>query len=145
MRFAEIFERYRYVAFIERHDQLFKEHWTPEMAASGYRFSRFELCDGRIVLHGTEAACGFMYRISIAFPEDLVDTPEAINSYFEKSVRKPPSPIRQVKLHKSLIRQSSYPELLLLPFDSQLFELSHMPQQWHGRTRSFSAVECSRA
>lgn len=82
--FADIFERYRYVAFVERHDQLFKEHWTPEMAASGYRFSRFERCDGQIVLHGTEVACGFIYRISIAFPEDLVDTPEAIRSYFEK-------------------------------------------------------------
>lgn len=83
-RFAEIFDRYRYVAFIERHDQLFKEHWTPEMAASGYRFSRFEMHDGQIVLHGTEVACGFIYRISIAFPQDLVDTPEAIKSFFEK-------------------------------------------------------------
>jgi len=83
-RFAEIFERYRYVAFVERHDQLFKEHWTPEMAASGYRFSRFELCDDQIVLHGTEVACGFIYRISIAFPQKLVDTPEAIKNYFEK-------------------------------------------------------------
>jgi len=83
-RFAEIFERYRYVAFVERHDQLFKEHWTPEIAASGYRFSRFEVRDGQIFLHGTEVACGFIYRISIAFPEDLVDMPEAIKSYFEK-------------------------------------------------------------
>lgn len=83
-RFAGIFERYRYVAFVERHDQLFKEHWTPEIAASGYRFSRFELRGEQIVLHGTEVACGFIYGISIAFPQDLVDTPEAIKGYFEK-------------------------------------------------------------
>ncbi|HKT49517.1 MAG TPA: hypothetical protein VJV96_04440 [Candidatus Angelobacter sp.] len=83
-RFAGIFERYRYVAFVDRHDQLFKEHWTPEIAASGYRFSRFELRGEQIVLHGTQVACGFIYRISIAFPQDLVDTPEAIESYFEK-------------------------------------------------------------
>jgi len=83
-RFAEIFEHYRYVAFIERHDQLFKEHWTPEIAASGYRFSRFELRDGEIVLHGTEVACGFIYRISISFSQDLVDKPEAIKKYFEE-------------------------------------------------------------
>jgi len=72
------------VAFIERHDQLFKEHWTPEIAASGYRFSRFELRDGEIVLHGTEVACGFIYRISISFSQDLVDKPEAIKKYFEE-------------------------------------------------------------
>lgn len=83
-RFAEIFESYRYIAFIERNDQLFKEHWTPEIAASGYRFSRFELRDGQIVLHGIEVARGFTYRISIAFPQDLVDTPEAIRKFFEK-------------------------------------------------------------
>jgi hypothetical protein len=83
-RFAEVFNLYRALAFMDRNDHLFREHWTPEMAAAGYRFSHFEIAGDQIVLHGTEAACGFLYRISICFPLELVDQPGAISRYFEK-------------------------------------------------------------
>lgn len=83
-RFAEIFEAYRAIAFMERRDQFFREHWTPELAASSYRFSGFEISATQIVLHGTEVAYGFHYTISISFPSELVDQPAAIKSYFEQ-------------------------------------------------------------
>jgi hypothetical protein len=35
LRLAGIFQRYRKLAFIGRNDNLFTEHWTPEVAA-GY-------------------------------------------------------------------------------------------------------------
>lgn len=83
-RFAEIFEAYRAIAFMERRDQFFREHWTPELAASSYRFSGFEISGKQVVLHGTEVAYGFHYRISITFPSELLDEPAAIKSYFEQ-------------------------------------------------------------
>jgi hypothetical protein len=83
-RFADIFKKYRALAFVGRHDQLFKEHWTPEMAAAGYQFSGYEAQAGRIVLHGTEFAGGFAYRISIDFPVELLDRPAAIKRHFER-------------------------------------------------------------
>ncbi|MGE5321967.1 MAG: hypothetical protein ACM3SW_03860 [Actinomycetota bacterium] len=83
-RFAEIFEAHRALAFMERRDQLFREHWTPELAASRYRFSGFEISSKQVVLHGTEVAFGFHYNISISFPSELVDQPAAIQSYFEQ-------------------------------------------------------------
>ena len=33
VRLAGIFQRYRKLAFIGRNDNLFTEHWTPEVAA----------------------------------------------------------------------------------------------------------------
>lgn len=83
-RFAEIFEAYRAIAFMERRDQFFREHWTPELAASSYRFSSFEISGKQVVLHGTEVAYGFHYSISISFPSELLDQPAAIKSYFEQ-------------------------------------------------------------
>lgn len=83
-RFAQIFTNHRSIAFAHRDDQLFKEHWTPELAASGYQFAGFESRDEQIVLYGVEASCGFTYRISIAFPQDLVDRPGDINAFFER-------------------------------------------------------------
>lgn len=83
-RFAEIFQAYRAVAFMERRDQFFREHWTPELAASHYQFSGFEINSNQVVLHGTEVACGFHYSISISFPTDLADQPAAIKSYFDQ-------------------------------------------------------------
>jgi hypothetical protein len=61
MRLEEIFKRYRSVAFAGRNDNLFTEHWTPEVAASGYDFEGFELKNSDIVLRGVEYACGFIY------------------------------------------------------------------------------------
>ena len=83
-RFADIFEAYRAIAFMERRDQFFREHWTPELAASTYRFSGFEINGKQVVLHGTEVAYGFHYKISISFPIELMDQPAAIKSYFEQ-------------------------------------------------------------
>ena len=83
-RLGEIFKRYRSTAFLGRRDNLFTEHWTPEVAASGYDFDGFEIKGGNIVLHGVENACGFIYRIAITFPLSLIDDAEAIESYFQK-------------------------------------------------------------
>jgi len=84
VRLNEIFQRYRSVAFARRNDNLFTEHWTPEMAAAGYDFEGFEIKGADIVLHGVENACGFIYRISIAFPLELIDDPSAIEAYFQQ-------------------------------------------------------------
>jgi hypothetical protein len=84
VRLAGIFQRYRKLAFIGRNDNLFTEHWTPEMAAAGYDFDGFEIKDANIVLHGIENACGFIYRISIAFPLELIDDASAIEAYFQQ-------------------------------------------------------------
>jgi hypothetical protein len=84
VRLNEIFQRYRSLAFAKRNDNLFTEHWTPEMAAAGYDFEGFEIKGANIVLHGVENACGFIYRISIAFPLDLIDAAAAIEAYFQQ-------------------------------------------------------------
>src|SRR5580765_6669047 len=84
LRLGEIFKRYRGLAFIGRSDNLFTEHWTPELAASGYDFEGFEIKGATIVLHGLENACGFIYRISIALPLDLIDDAAAIEAYFQR-------------------------------------------------------------
>src|SRR5262245_19960101 len=75
-RLAEIFKSYRGLACLSRNDTLFSEHWTPELAASGYDFESYEIKGEEIALHGVEYACGFVYRISIAFPMNLIDDPE---------------------------------------------------------------------
>lgn len=84
LRLGEIFKRYRGLAFTARNDNLFTEHWTPELAASGYEFDGFEIKQGEMVLYGVENAAGFIYRISISFPVELVDSPDAIESYFQR-------------------------------------------------------------
>jgi hypothetical protein len=84
MRLEEIFKRYRSMAFAGRNDNLFTEHWTPEVAAAGYDFERFEIKDTDIVLHGVEYACGFVYRINIFFPLAIIDNAAAIESYFQR-------------------------------------------------------------
>jgi len=84
LRLGEVFKRYRGLAFAARSDKLFAEHWTPEVAASGYTFAGFEVRGDEIVLHGMEDAGGFIYRISIAFPLHLIDDPAAIDSYFQR-------------------------------------------------------------
>ena len=84
MRLNEIFQRYRSLAFVKRNDNLFTEHWTPELAAAGYDFEGFEIKDANIVLHGVENACGFIYRISIGFPLELIDDTSAIEAYFQQ-------------------------------------------------------------
>jgi hypothetical protein len=84
VRLNEIFQRYRSMAFVKRNDNLFTEHWTPEMAAAGYDFEGFEIKDANIVLHGVENACGFIYRISIALPLELIDDASAIEAYFQQ-------------------------------------------------------------
>ena len=84
VRLGEVFKRYRSVAFAGRNDNLFTEHWTPEVAAAGYDFDGFEIKGASIVLHGAEYACGFVYRISVAFPLDLIDNTAAIESYFQQ-------------------------------------------------------------
>lgn len=84
MRLTGIFQRYRSLAFIGRNDNLFTEHWTPEVAAAGYDFDGFEIKGATIVLHGVENACGFVYRISVAFPLELIDDAAAIESYFQR-------------------------------------------------------------
>jgi hypothetical protein len=80
---GEIFKRYRSHAFLGRNDNLFTEHWTPELAAAGYDFEGFEVKQAEIILHGVENACGFVYRISIAFPLELIDNVAAIDAYFQ--------------------------------------------------------------
>jgi len=83
-RLGEIFKHHRSAAFLGRNDNLFTEHWTPDVAASGYDFDGFEIKSGNIVLHGVENACGFIYRIAIAFPLSLIDDTAAIEAYFQK-------------------------------------------------------------
>jgi hypothetical protein len=83
VRLGKIFKRYRGLAFIGRNDNLFTEHWTPEVAAAGYDFEGFEIKGANIVLHGVENACGFIYRINIALPLDLIDDVAAIEAYFQ--------------------------------------------------------------
>jgi hypothetical protein len=83
-RFARIFKRHRGLAFADRNDLLFAEHWTPERAAAGYAFSGYEVRNGEVVLYGAENANGFHYRISICFPFDLADKPAAIEAYLKK-------------------------------------------------------------
>jgi len=85
-RLAGIFQRYRKLAFIGRNDNLFTEHWTPEVAAAGYDFDGFEIKDTNIVLHGVENACGFIYRINIALPLELIDDAKAIEAYFQRQI-----------------------------------------------------------
>ena len=46
VRLAGIFQRYRKLAFMGRNDNLFTEHWTPEVAAAGYDFDGFEINPG---------------------------------------------------------------------------------------------------
>jgi hypothetical protein len=81
-----IFQRYRKLAFIGRNDNLFTEHWTPEVAAAGYDFDGFEIKGTNIVLHGVENACGFIYRINIALPLELIDDAKAIEAYFQREM-----------------------------------------------------------
>ncbi len=83
-RLGEIFKRYRGLAFIARSDALFTEHWTPEVAAAGYELDGFEVKGDEMVLHGVEDSCGFIYRISIRFPMALIDSPSAIEDYFQQ-------------------------------------------------------------
>ena len=83
-RLAGIFQRYRKLAFVGRNDNLFTEHWTPEVAAAGYDFDGFEIKGTNIILHGVENACGFIYRINIALPLELIDDAKAIEAYFQR-------------------------------------------------------------
>ena len=85
-RLAGVFQRYRKLAFIGRNDNLFTEHWTPEIAAAGYDFDGFEIKGTDIVLHGVENACGFIYRINIALPLELIDDAKAIEAYFQRQM-----------------------------------------------------------
>lgn len=85
-RLAGIFQRYRKLAFIGRNDNLFTEHWTPEVAAAGYDFDGFEIKGANIVLHGVENACGFIYRINIILPLELIDDAKAIEAYFQRQI-----------------------------------------------------------
>ena len=84
VRLNEIFQRYRSLAFIKRNDNLFTEHWTPELAAAGYDFEGFEIKAADIILHGVENTCGFIYRISIGFPLALIDDASAVEAYFQQ-------------------------------------------------------------
>ncbi len=86
LRLAGIFQRYRKLAFIGRNDNLFTEHWTPEVAAAGYDFDGFEIKDKNIVLRGVENACGFIYRISINLPIEIIDNAAAIEAYFQRQL-----------------------------------------------------------
>jgi hypothetical protein len=86
VRLAQIFQRYRKLAFIGRNDNLFTEHWTPEVAAAGYDFDGFEIKGTDIILHGVENACGFIYRINIALPLELIDDAKAIEAYFQRQI-----------------------------------------------------------
>lgn len=83
-RFARIFKRHRGLAFADRKDLLFAEHWTPERAAAGYAFNGYEVRNGEMVLHGAENANGFHYRISISFPMDLADKRAEIDAYLKR-------------------------------------------------------------
>ncbi len=69
-----------------RNDNLFTEHWTPEVAAAGYDFDGFEIKGADIVLHGVENACGFIYRINIALPLELIDDTDAIEAHFQRQL-----------------------------------------------------------
>jgi hypothetical protein len=84
VRFSKIFKKHRRLAFVHRQDHLFTEHWTPELAATGYDFIGYELHGEHVVLHGQEQSSGFTYRISISFPQDLADKPQAIDAYFKR-------------------------------------------------------------
>lgn len=84
VRLKEVFQRYWSLAFAQRNDNLFTEHWTPELAAAGYNFEGFEIKESEIVLHGVENACGLIYRTSIGFPVDLIDDAPAIEAYFQE-------------------------------------------------------------
>jgi hypothetical protein len=86
VRLAGIFQRYRKLAFIGRNDNLFTEHWTPEVAAAGYDFDGFEIKGANIVLHGVENACGFIYRIHITLPLEIIDDASAIEAYFQRQM-----------------------------------------------------------
>ena len=86
VRLNGIFQRYRKLAFIGRNDNLFTEHWTPEVAAAGYDFDGFEIKGTTIILHGVENACGFIYRINIALPLELIDDAKAIEAYFQRQM-----------------------------------------------------------
>ena len=86
LRLSGIFQRYRKLAFMGRNDNLFTEHWTPEIAAAGYDFEGFEIKDANIVLHGIENACGFIYRINIALPLEFIDDVDAIEAYFQRQL-----------------------------------------------------------
>jgi len=92
VRLNKIFQRYRSLAFVKRNDNLFTEHWTPEMAAAGYDFEGFEIKGASIVLLGVENACGFIYRISIGFPLELIDDASAIEAYFQKQYAESKAP-----------------------------------------------------
>jgi hypothetical protein len=86
LRLAGIFQRYRKLAFIGRNDNLFTEHWTPEVAAAGYDFDGFEIRGTNIVLHGVENACGFIYRINVTLPMEIIDNAAAIEAYFQRQL-----------------------------------------------------------
>ena len=86
MRLAGIFQRYRKLAFIGRNDNLFTEHWTPEVAAAGYDFDGFEIKGTNIILHGVENACGFIYRINVVLPLELIDDAKTIEAYFQRQM-----------------------------------------------------------
>src|SRR6476661_7127705 len=88
MRLSGIFQRYRKLAFIGRNDNLFTEHWTPEVAAAGYDFDGFELNTANIVFCGIENSRGFIYRINIALPLELIDDVSAIEAYFQRRLAK---------------------------------------------------------
>jgi hypothetical protein len=83
-RLGEIFRRYRSVAFAGRTDHLFTEHWTPKQAAAGYDFERFEIRGTDVLLHGVEYSAGFVYRISIGIPLELIDNFAGMDEYFER-------------------------------------------------------------
>ena len=84
LRLGEIFKRYRGLAFMGRNDNLFTEHWTPDVAAAGYDFEGFEVKGDEMFLHGVEDAHGFNYRISISFPLEIIDRPAAIEDHFQR-------------------------------------------------------------
>lgn len=86
LRLAGIFQRYRKLAFMGRNDNLFIEHWTPEVAAAGYDFDGFEVKGAKIVLHGVENACGFVYRINITLPLEIIDDANAMEAYFQRQI-----------------------------------------------------------
>ena len=83
-RLTEVFFKYRWIAFLGRRDNLFTEHWTPELAAARYDFEAFDVRGDEIVLHGIENAFGFIYRISIALPLAFIDDGAAIEAYFQR-------------------------------------------------------------
>ncbi|MGZ4873313.1 MAG: hypothetical protein ACXVK3_16190 [Candidatus Angelobacter sp.] len=86
VRLVGIFQRYRKLAFIGRNDNLFTEHWTPEVAAAGYDFDGFEIKGADIVLHGVENACGFVYRINISLPLEIIDDAAAVEANFQRQL-----------------------------------------------------------